>query len=488
MKPFQILLFLLSVFTVLFAIALYFPDSGINLGEDIRIRFISADDIFTPDTLRYADISDIINQNKVPDDTIFIETEITDTLRANADSLKKTITAIEYPKGKSKLLFSFFRALKQSKNSGSKVRIMHYGDSQIEGDRMTSLIRRRLQSKFGGYGAGLVPVSQLYDFSYAILQDNSDNWFRYTLYGNRDTSINHRRYGALASFCMFKPYDTAYTDTTTSHAWISFKKSPYSAPNTRSFSQCRIFYGQNKQPFLNEILINDELYDADLIPPASSLKELKWVFDQPQQNIKINFTGPSSPEIYGISLESNSGIIVDNIAMRGCSGTVFTLIDIETLKAMYAKLDVKLFILQFGGNVVPHITDDYTYYERWFSRQIKLLESVCPDASVIVIGVADMSVKEKDRYVTYPNLEKVRHALRNATFKSGAAYWDMYKAMGGKNSMPSWVFAKPPLATKDFVHFNPKGASIIAQMFYNALMYDYNKFEKQEVKEQTTVR
>jgi lysophospholipase L1-like esterase len=58
--------------------------------------------------------------------------------------------------------------------------------------------------------------------------------------------------------------------------------------------------------------------------------------------------------------------------------------------------------------------------------------------------------------------------MKKATLDANAIYWDMYKAMGGKNSMPSWVFADPPLCSKDFVHFNARGAKIIANMFYNA--------------------
>jgi hypothetical protein len=89
-----------------------------------------------------------------------------------------------------------------------------------------------------------------------------------------------------------------------------------------------------------------------------------------------------------------------------------------------------------------------------------------------------MSVKDRNRYISNPNVEKVRDALKIAAFKSGAAFWDMYKAMGGNNSMPSWVFADPPLASDDFVHFNPRGAKTIAQMFYNAFILEYHRFEK----------
>jgi hypothetical protein len=55
----------------------------------------------------------------------------------------------------------------------------------------------------------------------------------------------------------------------------------------------------------------------------------------------------------------------------------------------------------------------------------------------------------------------------------------MYKAMGGRNSMPAWVNADPPLAASDYVHFNPRGAKTIAQMFYNAFILEYQKFENE---------
>ncbi len=489
MKPFHILLFILSVFLILFAMALYFPENGIRITKHLNLHFITSSDIFSPDTVQYADISGIISKNELISDSLIsafaaeesdtASTIAFDTIRANADSLKKSITRIEFPKNDSNFLYSIFRSLRKVKDSGGIVRIMHYGDSQIEGDRMTSLIRNRLQKKFGGYGVGLVPVSQLYDFSFSILQQTSENWYRYVQYGNRDTTLKHSRYGPLASFCMFTPANTEDTqiDTSAQVAWVSFKESPYSYQNTKKFSQCRIFYGFNQDAFLNEIYLNDELYDADIISPSKKLKELRWKFDSPQNNLKIVFTGKSSPEIYGIALDPLNGVVVDNIAMRGCPGIYYTSADKNNLKAMFKKLNVKLFLLQFGGNVVPNIVDDYGYYERWFYKQLLSVKEVCPGAAIIVIGLSDMSIKEKDRYVTYPNLEKVRNALKKAAFRAGAGYWDMYKAMGGYNSMPSWVFANPPLAVKDFVHFNPRGAAIISQMFYNAFIYEYNKYD-----------
>jgi hypothetical protein len=91
---------------------------------------------------------------------------------------------------------------------------------------------------------------------------------------------------------------------------------------------------------------------------------------------------------------------------------------------------------------------NFSGYEKWFAGQISRIRKLCPGAAVIVIGVADMSVKNKNNYITNPNVEKVRDALKTAAFSSGAAFWDMYSAMGGENSMPAWVteiLPSPPM-------------------------------------------
>jgi hypothetical protein len=328
---------------------------------------------------------------------------------------------------------------------------------------------------------GLIPASQLYDFSYSVLQESSMNWNRYCLYGNAETPQKHRRYGILASYNSFTPQDIDLSNSTTAKktAWVSVNKSPYAYPNTKTFEQCRVFYGYNKMPFEAGLYINGEFSDSGAYSPAGELKQIRWSFNKPVSKIKLEFEGKSSPEIYGIALDGRSGVAVDNVAMRGCAGLVFTKMNPELFRELAVQLNVKLIILQFGGNIVPNIRTDYSYYENWFYKQLEFIRTNAPDAQIIIIGVADMSMKKNDRYVSYPNIELVRDALKNAAFKANAIYWDTYEAMGGKNSMPSWVFAHPALAGTDFVHFNRLGINIIANMFYNAFIYEYKQYKKQ---------
>jgi lysophospholipase L1-like esterase len=171
-----------------------------------------------------------------------------------------------------------------------------------------------------------------------------------------------------------------------------------------------------------------------------------------------------------------AGVMVDNLPVRGSAGLFFGRFDFGLTAQMYSAMNVRLILLQFGGNAVGRDSSNIAYYVQMFGKQMEYLHKLAPKAQIIVIGPADMSEKQKNNYVTRSNLPYLVDLLRKEALSQNCAFWNMYEAMGGENSMPSWVFHDPPLAEKDFVHFTPKGADIIAKMFYKALVADYNKF------------
>ncbi|NBC82436.1 MAG: hypothetical protein GVY19_03545 [Bacteroidetes bacterium] len=491
MKPYKTVVFLLVVFVIILDISLFFPSEGIHITDNFKLKFFSYKDIFEKDTVEYADITSIISRQEQINDSVIRDLaglEVTDTVvgfdtvRADARKLLDNLQRIEYPPGNDEVLFPAFKSLSRLSGRKELIRILHYGDSQIEGDRITSYIRFKLQQKFGGFGVGLIPASQPYDFSFSISQTPSDNWLRYTLYGKKDTTLPHNKYGALASFCRFSPVldSTRQASDVFTEAFVNIEPSPYSYSNTRKFQQVRIFYGNNTTPFMNEIKQGDKTVMADMYAPTDKLKVITARFNEPVGNITLRFSGHDSPDVYAISLDAPSGVAVDNIAMRGSSGLVFNKMDARHLKSMYKALNVKMFILEYGGNVVPYIEKNPKQYGVWFGRQLQFLKKLMPEVPILVIGVADMSEKVGNRYRTYTHLEQIRDAMKEATLNAGCAYWDMYEAMGGKNSMPGWVFAQPALASTDFVHFTPRGAKLIAKMFYSAFLYEYNIYMNQK--------
>ncbi|HRZ41186.1 MAG TPA: hypothetical protein P5228_00615 [Bacteroidales bacterium] len=473
MKPRAVVVFVFITIMVLGIIAAIFPAEGLKIGSS-TIHFPTLKEIFTPEGVDYADISAL----EEVADTLHLATE--DSPEADVPpagglmpltNLEELNTRhLEFHEGKRNVLYPFFRMLDSLGTSRKQIRILHYGDSQIEGDRITHYLRRKFQSQFGGSGPGIVPVVELYN-SQAVKRTLTGNWQRYTLFGN-PASAKNARYGAMASFSRFRPVlrDSVVTDSILHKASVTFSATAY------PFSQVKLFAGNAKAPVSVEFsnkngnIRTDSLHSALRVIGCSTSGS----------EITIQFSGHDSPDIYAVDLSGGSGIMVDNIPMRGSSGTVFTRLNTAQLQQMYTALNVELFILQFGGNVMPYIKTEQecVAYGNWFYSQIMLLKKVRPTACVIVIGPSDMSYKDKEYYVTYPMLEKVRDALKEATFKAGGAYWDMYEAMGGKNSMPSWVAASPPLAAPDYTHFSPRGSRLIGEMFYNALIWEYQLWKK----------
>ena len=62
--------------------------------------------------------------------------------------------------------------------------------------------------------------------------------------------------------------------------------------------------------------------------------------------------------------------------------------------------------------------------------------------------------------------------------RSRIAFWDVFAAMGGENSMVKFVAANPPLASKDYTHLTYRGGRKLAKKLAEALLYDRIKHDK----------
>ena len=111
-------------------------------------------------------------------------------------------------------------------------------------------------------------------------------------------------------------------------------------------------------------------------------------------------------------------------------------------------------------------------------NQLKLLKEILPDASILVISVTDAC---KNKEESYANIDKVRDAQLRAAKRANCSFWDLYSVMGGEYSMPSWVNANPSLAEKDFKHFNSRGAKVIGNKLFNAIISDYNDYKSTNI-------
>jgi lysophospholipase L1-like esterase len=483
LRPAHVLGFLGSIMALLFGVMLVMPEGGFTVAG-IPINFPTVQSFFSLDTTEKLDINSLIAD--LESDTFV---PMGSNVGARGDSALpvnvagRSLKKIQYPDGNLSVLYPVFEAFEQAASQSQPIRVLHFGDSQIEGDRMTSLIRSRLQERFGGNGPGLIPAKPLVN-SMSIVQECSETMQRYTMYGQKDASVKHNRYGAMAIFGRFAPVRQDSSQEKVEHTgWFSFKPAASAATGAKTFNCMKMYYGHNLKPFNLKVFVDDAPFYEDTIPVSRGFRVKTWNFGSTPGKVMVIMSGEDSPDIYGLSLQGNTGVNVDNISMRGSSGTVFGAMDATVFNPMLDSLHPKLLLLQYGGNTIPYIKDkDAAWgYGRQFKGQIELLKKKRPDAGIIVIGPSDMATKIGTEYQSYPNVVHVRDALRQAAFDCGVAYFDIYEVMGGENSMVQWVQAEEPLAGNDYVHFNPRGARIIADAFIKSLLEDYELYVKSKV-------
>ena len=222
----------------------------------------------------------------------------------------------------------------------------------------------------------------------------------------------------------------------------------------------------------------DTLRPAPVVRADSCATWVTWTFDHPVEKATLKFTGTA--EIYGVATDGAAGVTVDNIPMRGSTGHILTRIDSCLLKTAYRLDDTRLVILQFGGNFVPAAGSSKAIsgYMDKVREQIAYFRAVAPGAKILFIGPSDMAASTEDgRIVSYRRLPEVVDSLKAVSLASGAAYWDLYRMMGGQNSMAQWVRHYPAYAGPDYVHFTPTGAKVVGEALSRSLLTYYDFYD-----------
>lgn len=459
--PFRILALMALVFGLTSLLMLVIPPDGVRVGP-VTVDFPTWERFLEEDTTS-AGVS--------LEDLFAIYAQKEQDGARTVDSLEQerlfrlAMKHFQYPRRDSCLLDGFFSSLAAKCRKG-RVRILHYGDSQIEGNRITAQLQSWFQSRYGGRGPGWIPVVEIIR-TFAADQKQSDNWIRYTRYGGGPVA-GHDHYGLLGAFSRYTPalpeQDSLIpppAEDGQSEAWLEV------APRRGAlgrYDRIRCAWGDARDTVHYSVLAGDDVLDSGVWLPGEGVHSQTWAFGSPPPPVRLTFRSASSPNFYGMSLETEKGVFVDNIPLRGSSGTEFTRIQPSSITDQVGTDDVAMVIYQFGGNTLPNTTnhEQVDYYQRVVIAQLARIRLLFPEATLLVIGPSDMSVKDGDRLVTHPFLPAVRDAVKAAAFDQGAIFWDMYEAMGGRNSMVQWVDAEPALATTDYTHFTIEGCQVIA--------------------------
>jgi len=355
--------------------------------------------------------------------------------------------------GNLKQLNSFYDALKNS--NSKKIRIAHFGDSGIEGDLITADLRERLQKIYGGRGVGFLSItSEDNAFRISTKMNFSTNWKMYSLFTNNPHQLPLGIAGTI-----FIPHGVC---------WAEYKASNYYR-HTNPFKTVKLFYSNSNGRRI-KFAFNNQKMKSKRLSRGSGIQEITLKFRGSGRSFKFQTERNLQARFYGLSFESGNGIYVDNFPLRGNSGVDINKIPTTVLKDFSRYLRYNLIILEFGLNALPMIQRNYNWYVTEMVRVIKHLKQAYPKASFLLIGAQDKSIRKNGRFVTDPLVFKLLKAQLEIVKRTNIAFWNLFEAMGGRNSMHKWVTNNPPLASYDHIHFNLQGASTVARLLTKALI------------------
>lgn len=458
MKTYKTVIFIFCVLAGLAVICIFFPSGGFTIGN-IKFEFPKLAEVLATSDAGEGHEAQSVDQ-EVQDQLDALHTA---KQKEFDDFCKNSPTRIYMPQNNTAYLDPLFEALDNAKSK--TVRILHYGDSQLECDRMTSAIRELFQSQFGGCGVGMVPAVQTIG-TYTLGQSVSPALNRYCAYGPASFRASHNRYGPMAAMSRV---DGSATFSFTPRGADKF-------PHAQNFQKISVAMRGTGTMRVNAL---DSSFE--LTPSTASDSCLRlYSVSLPRTASKASLTISGHMDVYGIMLDGTRGVAMDNVPMRGCSGTIFTTINRSSFAPFFKEQNVGLIILQYGGNSVPYLNGEKSIatYKKQIKAQIALFRQMAPEARILFVGPSDMSTRRSGVMQTYPHLPEVVDALRQAANEEGAAFWDMYSAQGGHNSMVQWVKARPQLAGSDYIHFTPLGAEKMSQILYDTfqLYYKFYRF------------
>lgn len=382
------------------------------------------------------------------------------------DDDKAVEQSIELPQGNE--LDAYFETLARvdAGYAGEVSLGVHWGDSAIGVDGITSAIRKRLQARFGDAGHGF----------HAMAPPN-------TSYRHRGIKFRHNDNWGLCFIIQKCRSDGHYGlggTTTSSSGGAQSWFSPDAKHSSGHVSRFSVFYAGLPRGGKLKLQVDDEepIY---LETAAEELEDRFHVIDVEDgpHELTVRASGGGRVRVYGVSLERDGpGAAWDGLALVGAFTRRMLEYDEEHLRAQLGHRKPQLAVLMFGGNdMIRKVTMET--YQQEVQEVLQLLRKARPEMSCLVMSPLDHGERKGVRIESKEIVPRMVEAQRKAAQAEGCAFFDTFMAMGGEGSAGRWYRQNPRLIGGDLGHLTANGHIVVGEMFYRALMEAYVAYRRE---------
>ena len=347
-------------------------------------------------------------------------------------------------------------------NGKRTINILHIGDSHLQADFVTSVIRTTLQSAFGNGGRGLV-------VPYRVAKTNEP--FNY-----HSSSTFHWQ----SKRCVFPnqplPIGIGGLTISTTDSCADFTiKTVDDSMLKYSFNKVKVFYendsvsyslalmdslGSKVGMFIPDSVDHFPYISSITLPALTNTGTIKIVKTAEEQ---------SRATIYGLLLENgNPGIIYHTVGVNGAEFHHYSeaLHFSEQTKA----LNPDLIIISLGTNEAFALNFNLDKFYADMQLLYSQLKRENPNACFLFTIPACSYRRKKPN----PRLALAGKTIIRFTTDNNISYWDLQAATGGDKSAVNWK--KNRLLRPDGVHYNLAGYYLQGSLFCKAFLNSYNAY------------
>ena len=363
----------------------------------------------------------------------------------------------------------FFEKLDTMLRTGEgRINVVQIGGSHIQAGTFSGQIRTRLQQLNGEMNAGWG-----FMFPYRIAHTNSPfgYYIRYTGFWRTCRNIEKRKNDLLG-------VGGISATTTSQKASLTLLLEKENKLDYR-FNNIRIFYNKDEANY--SVSIDSSLLKQKKVGDGFVEFQLNDLVDSLHISIQKTNDQPGSFSLYGLTTESApNGFLYHSIGVNGAHVPAF--LRCQLFEKQLAQLKPDLVILGLGINDAYGRRFSQKRFEEHYSELIEHIRRAAPNTAIIFTTNNDSYLYR--RYVNKNGL-KVEESMFNLAKKYQTGVWDMFEVMGGLNSIVLWQ--KNHLARYDKIHFTHEGYSLLGDLFFSALMQDFEKYlqSKKEITQPT---
>lgn len=376
--------------------------------------------------------------------------------------------SIEDPSGKA--LDTFYRSLArtEARQPGAITRITYYGDSVIASDWITATLRRKLQTRFGDAGHGLLLIADPWPGYH------HDNVARFASKGWKVSRVvgpyaPDGVYGlGGVSFLAEGPGMFATVGTATS------------GEIGRAVSRFRVTYAE--APGGGKLSLKLDGTEARVLNTASDKLTVKTeeisAPDGPHK-LEVRSLGGGPVRVFHTILERDvPGVVVDAIGIIGCRLRFLDKIDDAHWAEELQRRGPDLIAFTYGAN---ESSDSFAYpmdqYEATARAVLKQARDALPRSSCLLIGPMDAADKKGETFTSRPVIPVINGIQKKLAAELGCGFFDTWQAMGGHGSMGVWI--QRGLGGADLVHPTGDGAELIGGWVHDALLEGFARYKAQ---------